>query len=1012
MIKSLPLLLTLLSLVAHAQQPLFKANGFFPHTEQFNELKSADLNGDGLKDLVLVTGHQMGVMVYWNLGNGQFEQAEQRLHISAAHQVLIEDFDGDGDLDLWGGTINQGGTFVDYSQGLEQVFNQSLPTITIPDTTYQLLINDGGGHFQFQNTGLESLRRFGNQRFKAHDLDQDGDQDVVTFSQLGNEPTDMYLFRNNGQAQFTQTRINLELLGFVVLADYNNDGAMDIWTKGGSISTENTQTLIIYLNDGQGGFNQEHHISADVGGVLFESINELLIDDINGDGKADVVILSGDKTISLIQQTDGTFIKKIQVYGFSIQAASLINFNGDEFLDILITANGQKGTKILLNQNGDWQLTEHEIPSSYAKQSVIDDFDQDDEFEVVTVGRLGLQYWQNNDGEWQEVLQQADVPTWASKRLVATADMNGDGHVDLMVAGASGAYFRAGNGRGAFAELQTITQYHVYNWAWSDVNQDGLSDLMVNSEQGTFLIVNKGPEGFADALIINSNEDNYFTGLVVQDLNHDSTVDMVVMVPEQGLFVYNYSASGLKLISELSGDFDGVFVFDHGAENYSLMVSNGFLSDNPHDVLEYKLTNEGFEFERSVFNNSGVYNPITSSKPWVFDFDKDGDNDLLFNQQTDGFGGFLMLVNQEQGFEVDTYQLPYAIAAFPSAIGDFNLDGDIDFIAPLRFGLVGWQDTVLLNDGDDNNNLWEQQTIDKLPLLSRLHTADIDADGDLDLISLNSDFFAPISSGGVSTFINTTNDRNFSGLWFNPDQSGHGLQLEQIEVDGSLAVNFSWFAFHDGKPFWLVGLAPIDGNSVSIPVSFTSGGDFGQDFDPDSVVRHPWGQVDLVLGGNEMSVSWQTSEPGFTGGNMSMQRLAVTKATSPVVDVLNSCHSGSWYNPDQSGHGFFINVIENQGEEQMTLAWYHYLDGKQKWLVAQGPVLGTTALLSAQSASGSQFPPDFESTDVVYNEWGQITFTLLSNTEAKITWSGTTADFPSGELLVEKLTQLDRYHCN
>ena len=44
--------------------------------------------------------------------------------------------------------------------------------------------------------------------------------------------------------------------------------------------------------------------------------------------------------------------------------------------------------------------------------------------------------------------------------------------------------------------------------------------------------------------------------------------------------------------------------------------------------------------------------------------------------------------------------------------------------------------------------------------------------------------------------------------------------------------------------------------------------------------------------------------------------------------------SGAWYNPDQSGHGISVEVLD---DERTAFFWYTYdLDGNPVWLTARG----------------------------------------------------------------------------
>ncbi len=1002
--------LLVISLSAQAQPTLLKANGYYPYTQQIKDFKSADLNGNGRADLVVVTGHELGVMIYWNQGNGQFTQSEKPLHTGAAQQALLADFDGDGDIDFWVSVVNQGGTFIDYTQPQEPGFNTSPNTYTLADTPEILLINDGTGQFAAQPPVTLGDSAVGGQYMYVQDLDQDGDPDVLKVQQQSDHIFGVYSYQNNGSAGFIETTIALEFLRFVVVADYNNDGHVDLWTLDSSIAADNTQHLAIYLNDRQGQFSQEHKVLAAMDALLFEYIGDVLVADVDADGDVDVVMLSGNKNIiTLLQQPDGSFTKNIQFLDVPLNRGALLDFNGDKFVDLVVSSSGGSDSNVLLNQNGIWQPAEHPLPSTHVRQLLSGDFGTGPA--VVTVGEMGVQHWQYAADGWSETIQAATASAWKSKSMVGTADMNADGHLDMLVAGINGAYFRAGNGRGNFAEEQLISQREVQHWAWQDVNGDGLSDVMLADFNSVYFYLNTGDSDFAEQLIFTSNEPLYMLQMMLQDFNHDGQIELLLLVPNEGLEVYRYAPTGFQPLTQLSGGFTQAYLLDNGMDKPSIIAGCVDCSaDAGGQLIEYYLTATGLQANRSIVINLLDYSLGFSPAAWAFDYDNDGDIDLLLNQSS-GFGGFLLVENQDQSLVLSNYYFPSSIDSFPKAMGDFNLDGNVDFITALKVGLVGWQDTLLLNEGE-NNNHWQQHSIDELALTSSMHTADIDGDGDLDLLTLNLDYLLNTSQGGISTFINTTIDQDFSGQWYDPEQSGHGLQVEEIISSGLPHVNLAWYVYMDGSPVWLTGAGPINDSQATVQMAITSGPGFGSAYNPEDLSMDYWGTVKLTLTEqHSMQFEWASAYPGFSSGAMQFDRLSVVQPTQAKSGELNSCHSTSWYDPAASGHGFMTQVVNSGGLSRLVLTWFTYLDGEQFWLTSAGPIIGNKATLQAQSSYGAQFPPEFDSSEVLYDYWGTVEFELLDDDHAKVSWQPELPGFTAGTMQLQRLTYLDRYRC-
>jgi len=78
----------------------------------------------------------------------------------------------------------------------------------------------------------------------------------------------------------------------------------------------------------------------------------------------------------------------------------------------------------------------------------------------------------------------------------------------------------------------------------------------------------------------------------------------------------------------------------------------------------------------------------------------------------------------------------------------------------------------------------------------------------------------------------------YSGSWFNPDQSGHGFSMAFTELsDGSIQAAIYWYTFdNQGNPIFLMGTGIADGYKLEIQFRSPYGMKYGE-FDPESVVR-------------------------------------------------------------------------------------------------------------------------------------------------------------------------------
>jgi hypothetical protein len=122
-----------------------------------------------------------------------------------------------------------------------------------------------------------------------------------------------------------------------------------------------------------------------------------------------------------------------------------------------------------------------------------------------------------------------------------------------------------------------------------------------------------------------------------------------------------------------------------------------------------------------------------------------------------------------------------------------------------------------------------------------------------------------------------------SGSWFDPSRSREGYIIEILEDGRALLI---WYTYDlAGNHVWLLdgaGEITQNGNDISLDfnnIVITSGARFGDEFNPDDVLREAWGEVhfDLSCLGTG-TVSYSSNFEGFGQGQYN-----ITKLTSPLV---------------------------------------------------------------------------------------------------------------------------------
>jgi len=227
---------------------------------------TADVNGDGIPDLLEGANSLGGVGVFLGNGNGTFSQASV-IPFGPANDIVVGDFNHDGKLD-------------------------------VATSSNQLAFGNGDGTFQSPVPILANPPDLGFDWIAAGDVNNDGWTDLLA-TQEEYCCAALYVLLNNQQGGFTLTTIS-DPAGpvFVMLADLNGDGNLDA-----VVTEDGNATAHVYGGNGKGGFESGQQ------NIPYPFVDELpaQIGDVNGDGIPDLV-LPADGSIGIALGTGkGTF---------------------------------------------------------------------------------------------------------------------------------------------------------------------------------------------------------------------------------------------------------------------------------------------------------------------------------------------------------------------------------------------------------------------------------------------------------------------------------------------------------------------------------------------------------------------------------------------------------------------------------------------------------------------------------------------------------------------------------
>jgi len=127
---------------------------------------------------------------------------------------------------------------------------------------------------------------------------------------------------------------------------------------------------------------------------------------------------------------------------------------------------------------------------------------------------------------------------------------------------------------------------------------------------------------------------------------------------------------------------------------------------------------------------------------------------------------------------------------------------------------------------------------------------------------------------------------------------------------------------------------------------------------------------------------------------------------------IQAAHSGSWYNASQSGHGFSLQVLN---EEKMVVYWFVYTpDGEPTFLVSLADIDGDTANGTLYQYSGMQFG-EFNPENLIETEWGTISIEFTGCDTATVTYQSTATrlgiPYGMGQIDLVRLASIDGLNC-
>ncbi len=565
-------------------------------------------------------------------------------------------------------------------------------------TRERILISPGNGDGTFGTPiAIDAPATFSDNYAIAR-INADTLPDIVAFSYYSTDPTSMLIYLNNGDGTFTALpAVSASGRGRPIdFADLNGDGKTDyvgaMW-NGGQIryslgNGDGTFATPVAINSGGTGYGGDYngdgkrdYVSSDRniylnnGDMTFTpidfssmfSFNEVVgsVDDLNADGKSDLLIVSLSSTpnFAIFTSTGSGFIRSDYVItaDTSVQGnVSIGNFGGNSAPDIVFTYRYQDKKVVYIN-DGAGNLTRQDLAHRFTRytglRSLQADLDGDGKVDLVQANS-GITNSRPLLNDMSSITVLKNVCTKPGQPRIVDVDGTGISHL---------SYWNPATGDSYIISTNNPTNQPAFvNWGLGsfgdipipgDFDGDGITDRAVFRNSTGYWYIRRSSDLVWFVFKFGLPGDKP----IAADFDGDTISDIAVFRPSEGNWYLWHM--GTQQFSAMHWGADG-----------DKPVPADFDGDQKADVAVYRpSTGVWYVYKSSDANSIIAPWGISTDTPIPADYDGDGRADITVHR---GSNGFAYILRSSSG-AASYYQ--FGSPGDMVQVGDF----DGDFVADL-----------------------------------------------------------------------------------------------------------------------------------------------------------------------------------------------------------------------------------------------------------------------------------------------------------------------------------------